>query len=75
MLRHNRLDDSKRLKSRVLEIPLPVHFTHFPNCIAEAPVLWDVFGFVLSAEQAAGNGVVDYDIEAVALAGWDELVF
>ena len=75
VLPHNRLDDRQRLEGGVLEVALPVHAAAGAFLVAETAALGDVGGLVFAAEEAAGDGVVDYDVEAVAAAGGDELGF
>jgi hypothetical protein len=75
LLLHDRLDDCQRLESGVLEVSLPVHAAAGAFFVAETAALGDIGGFVFAAEKATGDGVVDYDVEAVAAAGGDELGF
>lgn len=75
VLLHDRLDDCQGLESGVLEVSLPVHAAAGTFLVAETAALGDVGGFVFAAEEAASDGVVDYDIEAVAAAGGDEFGF
>ena len=75
VLLHDRLNDCQRLESGVLEVSLPVHAAAGAFLVAETAALGHVGGLVLAAEEAAGDGVVDYDVETVAAAGGDELGF
>jgi hypothetical protein len=69
------LDDSQGLESGVLEVALAVGAAARAFGVAEAAALGHVGGFVFAAEEAAGDGVVDYDVEAVAAAGGDQFGF
>lgn len=69
------LDDAQRLERRVFEVPRAVHAAHAAHGLAEAARGRHVGGFVFAAEEAAGDRVVDDDVEAVAAAGGDELRF
>ena len=73
VLLHDWLDDRECLESGVLEVSLPVHATAGAFLVAETAALGDFGGLVLAAEEAAGHGVVDDDVQAVAAAGGDEL--
>jgi uncharacterized membrane protein len=75
VLLHDRLNDCECLESGVLEVALPVHATSSSFLVAETAAVGHVGGLVFAAEEAAGDGVVDYDIEAVAAAGGDEFGF
>jgi len=65
------LDDAQGLESGVLEVSLAVGAAARAFGVAETAALGHVGGFVFAAEEAAGDGVVDYDVEAVAAAGGD----
>lgn len=75
VLLHDWLDDRQSLESGVLEVSLPVHAAAGAFLVAETAALRHVGGLVFAAKEAAGDGVVDYDVEAVAAAGGDELGF
>lgn len=75
VLLHDRLDNAQSLESGVLEVALAVHASACAFCVAEAAALGHLGGLVFTAEETAGNGVVDHDVQAVAAAGWDELGF
>ena len=75
VLLHDWLDDCQRLESGVLEVSLPVHAAAGAFLVAEAAALGNFGGLVFAAEEAAGDGVVDYDVEAVAAAGGNEFGF
>jgi hypothetical protein len=75
VLLHDWLDDCQGLESGILEVSLPVHATTGAFLVAETAALGYVGGLVFAAEEAAGNGVVDYDVQAIAAAGGDELGF
>ena len=75
VLLHDWLDDRQGLESGILEVSLPVHAAAGAFLVAETAALGHVGGLVFAAEEAAGDGVVDYDIEAVAAAGGDEFGF
>lgn len=75
VLLHDWLDDCQRLESGVLEVSLPVHAAAGAFLVAETAAFGHFGGLVLAAEEAAGDGVVDYDVQTVAAAGGDELGF
>lgn len=75
VLLHDRLNDCQCLESGVLEVSLPVHAAAGAFLVAKTAALGDVGRLVFAAEEAAGNGVVDYDVETVAAAGGNELGF
>ena len=75
VLLHDGLDDCQRLESGVLEVALPVHAAAGAFLVAETAAFGHFGGLVLAAEEAAGDGVVDYDVQTVAAAGGDELGF
>jgi len=75
VLLHDWLDDCECFKSGVLEVSLPVHATAGAFLVAETAAFGHFGGLVLAAEEAAGDGVVDYDVETVAAAGRDEFGF
>ena len=75
VLLHDWLDDCECLESGVLEVSLPVHATAGAFLVAETAALGDFGCLVLAAEETTGDGVVDYDVEAVAAAGGDQLGF
>jgi hypothetical protein len=69
------LDDAQGFESGVLEVSLAVGASACAFCVAEAAALGHVGGLVFAAEQAAGYGVVDHDVQSIAAAGGDELGF
>lgn len=75
VLLHNGLNDSQSFEGGVFEVALAVHASTCAFGVAETAGLRNVSGFVFAAEKAAGDGVVDYDVEAVAAAGGDQLGF
>jgi len=78
MLLDDWLDDGQGLERAVLEVPLAVHAAHDAHRVAEAALLrvrFECGGRVFSGEEAARDGVVDDDVEAVAAARGDEFCF
>ena len=73
VLLHDWLDDCECLEGGVLEVSLPVHATAGAFLVAETAALGNFGGLVFAAEEAASDGVVDYDVQTVAAAGGDEL--
>jgi hypothetical protein len=71
VLSDNGLDDSESLERGVFEVAFAVHSTPGAFCVREAAAGRHVGCFVFSAEEPAGYGVVDYDVQAVAAAGGD----
>ena len=69
------LDDAQRFESGVLEVSLAVGASACAFCVAEAAAFGHVGGLVFAAEETAGYGVVDHDVQAIAAAGGDELGF
>jgi hypothetical protein len=65
------LDDGESFESGVFEVAFAVHSAAGAFCVREAAARWHVGCFVFSAEEPAGYGVVDYDVQAVAAAGGD----
>lgn len=75
MLLHNRLNERQSLERGVFEVAFAVHASACAFGIAETAAGRHVGGLVFAAEEAARDGVVDYDVEAVAAAGGDEFGF
>ena len=69
------LDDSQSFEGGVLEVSLAVGASACAFCVAEAAAFGHVGGLVFAAEETAGYGVVDHDVQAIAAAGGDELGF
>jgi hypothetical protein len=69
------LDDAQGFESGVLEVSLAVGTSTCAFGVTEAAAFGHVGGLVFAAEQAAGYGVVDHDVQAVAATGGDELGF
>lgn len=72
VLLNHRLNHSKRIKGRVLEIPLSIHLAHFAYAIAVPAFRGYVAGLVFAAEEAAGKRVIDDNVKTVPATGRDE---
>ena len=76
MLLRHRLDQRQTLKDLRLEVAVPVHLAGDGGGVAVAAFLRDgVVGGVFAGEDAAGEGVVNYDVDAVFAAAGDQLGF
>lgn len=75
MLLSYRLNQTQSIKSSILEVPPSIQLSRSSRSVAVPPFSGDIRGLDLSRKEAARQGIVDNDIDAVAVAARNEFLF